>query len=175
MSGGIAGGRSASHVQRRPAPPALTRQTASLGCAPCFQLGILLNFSSAPHGVANPAPCGLCRLIKQIEQMTQLAPRFPSFDTAGKEMAIEQFSNIIDRLEIWMKRLELSDDTLAKKLLSKLSAYQLEVCMVAGMFGMKKTLQSMLSTMRRHVELESRIQDVQHLRWFQQVPALMCS
>lgn len=63
--------------------------------------------------------------------------------------------------------MELADDKLGKQVLGSMTALQLEAGLAGGTRGMHEALQEMLGVMRRYVELEAQIQDVQHARWFQ--------
>jgi hypothetical protein len=53
-------------------------------------------------------------LMRDFQSLVQLGSNYGKFDREGKRIFIEQWEELLERQRIFMKRMELSDDFLAK-------------------------------------------------------------
>lgn len=82
-------------------------------------------------------------LFADYQQLIQLGSNYGKFDREGKRLFIEQMENLLDRYAVFMKRMELSDDFMAK-----MNIKQLQTCL--GGFGI--TPDQMFQQMRQALE-----------------------
>jgi hypothetical protein len=92
---------------------------------------------------------------KEFKQLSQLQPKFPSFDTEGKCHMISKMDKLLERLNLFTTRFRWSDDPFAKEATRRLDAQLAE----AGMSfdGLKQMLEQSLHTMRQQVDMEERL------------------
>lgn len=65
-------------------------------------------------------------IFNDFQQLSALQPKYFSFDVEGKRIYIEKMEEFLERLRIFTKRYELSDDPEAKEGLRRLNAQLLE-------------------------------------------------
>ncbi|MFN3927302.1 MAG: DUF1825 family protein [Pseudanabaenaceae cyanobacterium] len=82
-------------------------------------------------------------LFADYQQLIQLGSNYGKFDREGKRLFIEQMENLLDRYAVFMKRMELSDDFMAKMNIKQLQTY-------LGGFGI--TPDQMFQQMRQALE-----------------------
>lgn len=93
-------------------------------------------------------------LVKEISGLSSMSMKFPDFDLEGKKMYLDRMEDASNRYEVFIKRLELSQDPAAKEYLRSTNAQMLEGGFtLSQMFsGLKQSLQEY----RRWVEQEER-------------------
>ncbi|KXZ45660.1 hypothetical protein GPECTOR_52g59 [Gonium pectorale] len=91
----------------------------------------------------------------EVNTLSQMAPKFPEFDLAGKQMYLDKMEEVSNRYEIFIKRLELSQDPAAKEYLRTTNAQMLEggFTLPQMFMGLKQSL----TEYRRWVEQEERV------------------
>ncbi|EFJ45144.1 hypothetical protein VOLCADRAFT_106101 [Volvox carteri f. nagariensis] len=107
------------------------------------------------------------RMVKETVSLSQLAAKFPDFDLAGKRMYLDKMGEVSSRYEVFIKRLELSQDPAAREFLRFTTAQMLEGGFTySQMFsGLKQSLQMY----RQWVEHEERVSSdpVEHQKFLQ--------
>lgn len=68
----------------------------------------------------------LSSLLRDVNGIMAMAPKFPDFDLSGKRLFIEKMEEAVERYEIFQKRLELADDPPTKEFLRHINAQMLE-------------------------------------------------
>ncbi|KAG2496004.1 hypothetical protein HYH03_005926 [Edaphochlamys debaryana] len=94
-------------------------------------------------------------LVKEVAALSQMAAKFPDFDLAGKQMYLDKMEESSSRYEIFIKRLELSQDPAAKEYLRSTNAQMLE-----GGFTLQQMfmgLKESLGEYRKWVEQEEKV------------------
>ncbi|GFR44845.1 hypothetical protein Agub_g6188, partial [Astrephomene gubernaculifera] len=94
-------------------------------------------------------------LVKEVTGLSGMAAKFPDFDLAGKRMYLDRMQEVSERYEVFIKRLELSQDPAAREYLRSTNAQMLE-----GGFTLNQMfvgLKQSLDDYRRWVEQEERV------------------
>ncbi|KAG2435418.1 hypothetical protein HYH02_011919 [Chlamydomonas schloesseri] len=94
-------------------------------------------------------------IVKEATQLSGMAGRFPDFDLQGKQMYLDKMQEMSDRYEVFIKRLELSQDPAAKEYLRTTNAQMLE-----GGFTLNQMfagLKQSVTEYRKWVEQEERV------------------
>eukprot|EP00877_Chromochloris_zofingiensis_P007094 jgi/Chrzof1/2638/Cz11g23130.t1 len=107
-------------------------------------------------------------ITSELRQLSTMLSKFPDFDLSGKRMFVEKMQESCERYQIFMKRLDLSDDPNAKEFLRYTNAQMLE-----GGFSwhtMFEGLNQVLGQYQQWVEQEERasVDPVKHQQFLQQ-------
>lgn len=65
-------------------------------------------------------------IYKQLEDQMKLWPKFPDFDSQGKRYFIDASLSLLEKLDINLRRMELSDDPVAKEVVRNYNIQMLE-------------------------------------------------
>ncbi|MCS6782563.1 MAG: DUF1825 family protein [Gloeomargarita sp. SKYBB_i_bin120] len=63
------------------------------------------------------------QIFQDYQNLLQLGSQYGKFDREGKRLYIEQMENLLERYRIFMKRVELSDDFMAKLTYKQLETF----------------------------------------------------
>ncbi|GIL50734.1 hypothetical protein Vafri_6885 [Volvox africanus] len=112
------------------------------------------------------------KMVQETVSLSQLAAKFPDFDLTGKRMYLDKMDEVSSRYEIFIKRLELSQDPAAKEFLRFTTAQMLEGGLTySQMFmGLKQSVEQY----RQWVEQEERVSNnpVAHQQFLQDFRAM---
>jgi hypothetical protein len=79
-----------------------------------------------PHALPHMHTCVHGRVIGELMSLSRMASKFPDFDVEGKRLYLAQMEDAGGRYEVFMKRLELSQDPQAAEFLRATNAQMLE-------------------------------------------------
>mmetsp|Transcript_5749 Transcript_5749/g.35741 ORF Transcript_5749/g.35741 Transcript_5749/m.35741 type:complete len:267 (+) Transcript_5749:34-834(+) len=86
-------------------------------------------------------------IFSEFQQLSALQPKYFSFDIEGKRIYIEKMEEFLEKLRIFTKRYELSDDPEAKEGLRRLNAQLLEAGLtLSSMYQRLKDTTQMMRT-----------------------------
>lgn len=93
-------------------------------------------------------------IFNEFQQLSALQPKYFSFDIEGKRIYIEKMEEFLEKLRIFTKRYELSDDPEAKEGLRRLNAQLLEAGLTLN--SMYQRLKETTQMMRTALDAEEK-------------------